>query len=319
MKHCFHAILFALGLQLFAGFSGAQTLTPDTALANGSVGVVTNLQGTLSVAKPGSGTRLLEVNATVKEGDVLSTGAGTFARLKMVDGAELILRPNSRAELTRYVYKPSIPATDSALITLIQGGLRSLTGLLGKRNPQQVTLKTSTATIGIRGTEVGLLQCNDDCAEQTPPGMPQIENGTHVEVTSGAVEFETAGGRMILRRGDFAWSRNANSPPQQVPRNRAARQDVPPSIRQNRFPPGQASAPPLPRDTDPSTGLLSSGSGDLPGPNGSELGAQLSDLPPTSAGPSDSPPPFGGTVLPSFGPTRSASPTGGGRTAISPN
>ncbi len=320
-----------MSLVFAAGMACAQTGIPLISVPNDAAGVVTNLQGTLKVNKAGASTQYLEVNSTVKEGDVLSTSAGTFARLKMVDGAELILRPNSRAEITQYVFKPAAPTNDSALITLLQGGLRSLTGLLGKRNPERVTYRTSTATIGIRGTEVGLRDCNNDCEDLSQTGSESVDNGTHVEVTSGAVEVFSGGRRLVVRQSQFAVVRSVNSAPRRVERRRAARQDVPVSIRSNVVPLGSNGGsnnvqPATPEPTALPT-PLTGGTADNTNIVGSQsdIGSVLSGLPPTASGALQqtqaapaaniNQPVF----MPSFSPIRSSPVGGGGRSSVSPN
>jgi hypothetical protein len=39
------------------------------------------------------------------------------------------------------------------LVSILKGTLRMVSGLLVKANPEQVRLKTPTATIGVRGTD----------------------------------------------------------------------------------------------------------------------------------------------------------------------
>jgi hypothetical protein len=251
----------------------------------------------------------------------------------MVDGAELILRPNSRAEITQYVFKPSVPSSDSALITLIKGGLRSLTGLLGKRNPQQVTFRTSTATIGIRGTEVGLRDCNNDCADLSQSGSERVDNGTHVEVTSGAVEVFSGGRRLLVRQGQYAVVFTSNSAPRHVQRHRAAKQNVPVSLRTNPVPLGAAGAnggsnnvQAPPAETPAPATPLPSGQGDKAVGSQTDIGAALSGLPPTASGQQQTQTPTPAATnsnqplfQPSFSPIRASPVGGGGRSSVSPS
>jgi len=227
-------------------FSTLATAQSDAAaplvLPPGAVGVVTNVQGGLSASKAGGSPRALAVYANVSEGDVLSTAAGSYARVKLSDGGELILRPNSRAEITRYSYKAATPASDGAVITLFKGGLRSLTGLMGHRNPEQIAFKTPTATIGIRGTEFGLLECKGNCADVMPKGTPAPPNGTHVDVSQGSVAVSNASGLVLVNAGQFAYVKSATSRPQQVPPSRGVRVTVPSTIRQDPPPKPQTGA-----------------------------------------------------------------------------
>ncbi|QDL56278.1 FecR family protein [Rhodoferax aquaticus] len=315
-------------LLLSASLVQAQTTAAANTLPAGAVGIVTNLQGSLNTGKPGTATRPLAVNATVKEGDVLNTGAGTFARLKMVDGAELVLRPNSQAEITQYSYKPNAPTADNALITLVRGGLRSITGLLGKRNPQQVSFKTATATVGIRGTIVGIQQCNNDCTgllpSDAPPNTPPPPNGTHVEVIQGLVALNSGGAQLLLGAGSFGLSRTANTAPQAVARNQALQQNIPASIFRDTTSStsGTNSNAQVPSTTDattPSTLLAT----EQTVTSSTEVGTNVSNLPAPAAGlQNQAPAPVANNVVvfpPSFSPNRSASTSGGGRSAASPN
>lgn len=308
----------------------AQTATSASPLPAGAVGIVTNLQGTLSTGKAGTATRALAINATVKEGDVLNTSAGTYARLKMVDGAELILRPNSQAEITQYSYKPSTPSTDNALITLVRGGLRSITGLLGKRNPQQVSFKTATATIGIRGTIVGIQQCDNNCADllpsDAPPNTPPPPNGTHVEVTQGLASLTSGGVQLLLGAGSFGLSRSANSPPQSVPPSQAIRQNVPATILRDTTSSTSSTNTPAasPAETPNSPALTTTPATEQAAASDTDLGNTVSNLPATAAGfPNQTPAPAANNNVivfpPSFGTTRSSSGSGGGRASASRN
>jgi hypothetical protein len=55
-------------------------------------------------------------------------------------------------KVEKFAYEEAKPENDGVIFGLIKGGLRSITGLLGKRNHERFVLNTPTATIGIRGT-----------------------------------------------------------------------------------------------------------------------------------------------------------------------
>ena len=116
------------------------------------VGTVKNVSGPL-VARRADGTvRVLAQNSTVEQGDMLVSEKGTYAMIKFVDNGEITLRPNTQFKIENFSYEAAKPESDSAIFTLFKGGLRSITGLLGKRNKERFGLNTPTATIGIRGT-----------------------------------------------------------------------------------------------------------------------------------------------------------------------
>lgn len=71
------------------------SLLPLSAWA-GIAGQVANLSGVLTAKRADGTTRLLAVHSEVMEGDLLITAADTYARIKMLDRAEVVLRPNSQ-------------------------------------------------------------------------------------------------------------------------------------------------------------------------------------------------------------------------------
>jgi hypothetical protein len=77
---------------------------------------------------------------------------------------------------------------------LFLGGVRSATGLLGKRSPDVFQMKTENATISIRGTNFGALLCNSDRGNiPTISGRPP-DNGLHTDTASGKTLISNAAG-----------------------------------------------------------------------------------------------------------------------------
>lgn len=176
------------------------------ALAAGSacagVGEVSNLSGTLSVTNADGTSRLLAVKSQVQPGDTLTTEAGTYARVKFIDGGEVVLRPGSQVKIDAYSYDQAKPAADNQVISLLKGGLRAITGLLGKRNRNKVSYVTPTATIGIRGTNLG--------------AQLDADNNLHVDVAEGAVVITNKGGQLEVSVGQFAFVKSGDAPPSLV-------------------------------------------------------------------------------------------------------
>jgi len=130
----------------FAGF------TAEAAVAGQVVGTVVNLSGPLLVHRANGVDKVLSSKSTVEQGDVLVSEKDTYAQIKFIDNSEITLRPNTQFKIENFSYDADKPDNDHALFSLIKGGLRSITGLLGKRNHDRYGLSTPTATIGIRGT-----------------------------------------------------------------------------------------------------------------------------------------------------------------------
>jgi hypothetical protein len=197
------------------------------------VGSVTHLSGVLSVKRPDGTTRFLSAKSNVGEGDTLSTEQGSYARVKFVDGAEVVLRPGSQLKVEAYKFDERKPEQDSAILSMLKGGLRSVSGLLGKRSQDKVAINSATATIGIRGTHFGMLLCQGDCgAIPTISGQPPA-NGLHVDVADGAVVIRNPAGQQLLNAGQFGYVRDARTPPVMVPPQQGIQVTMPPSISKN--------------------------------------------------------------------------------------
>jgi hypothetical protein len=130
------------------------------------VGTITDLSGPLLVHRANGVDKVLSQKSTIEQGDVLVSEKDTYARIKFVDNSEITLRPNTQFKVENFSYDADKPENDHAIFGLIRGGLRSITGLLGKRNKDRYGLNTPTATIGIRGTIF--------IAEYIPPTQSQV-------------------------------------------------------------------------------------------------------------------------------------------------
>lgn len=199
-----------------------------------SAGQITHLSGTLSAKKPDGTSKLLAVKSDVAEGDTLTTEADTYARVKFADGGEVVLRPGTQLKIESYAYNVARPENDSVLLNMLKGGLRAVTGLIGKRSREKIRFATETATIGIRGTHFGALLCQNDCGDvATTRGVPP-PNGLHVDVTNGTISMSNPAGTVEIGAGQFGYVPDRNTPPVIVPPQDGIQVTMPNSIARNK-------------------------------------------------------------------------------------
>src|SRR6202162_4158801 len=133
--------------------------TSGAAFAEGA-GQVQHLSGTLSVQRADGTVRTLSQKSDVNPGEVLTTQKDSYAQINFTDGSSVTMRPNTQMKLESYQFVQDKPQEDSAFFRLVKGGLRTVTGLVGKRGNQDAyRIGTSTATIGIRGSSGETLDC----------------------------------------------------------------------------------------------------------------------------------------------------------------
>lgn len=196
-----------------------------------AVGTVTHSSGTVSVKRADGTSKLLGLRSEVHEGDQIATERNTYTRVKFRDGGEVTLRPNTQVQVANYSFKENQPEKDNMVISLFKGGLRAVTGLLGKRNRDNVAFKTPTATIGIRGTNFGLLFCQNDCADVPTVSGQAPANGLHLDVANGEIVARNAGGALNFTVGQFGFVGGASLPPVLVPPADGVRVTVPSSFK----------------------------------------------------------------------------------------
>ena len=113
--------------------------------------------------------RVLIRGSPVYQGETVETGSRSFAVLAFRDETRLTVQANTELQIEQYRFteaeaeEEAGAEDDSALFRLFKGGLRAVTGLVGKRKPKSFQVQTSVATIGIRGTRFDLL-CEAECA-----------------------------------------------------------------------------------------------------------------------------------------------------------
>lgn len=115
---------------------------------------------------PGEGPRTLGKGLSLKEGDRLTTSEGASAIIKLQDGTRMTVRPNSELVLQQYQFRENA-SDNSMLMQLVRGGFRAVTGLISKNSPNAARVQTSTATIGIRGTDFDARLCAADCGAES--------------------------------------------------------------------------------------------------------------------------------------------------------
>jgi hypothetical protein len=199
-----------------------------------TAGQVTHLSGTLSAKTVDGKSKLLGVKSDIAEGDTLTTETDSYARVKFADGGEVVLRPGTQLKIESYAYNAAKPESDNIVMNMFKGGLRAVTGLIGKRNKEKVKFATETATIGIRGTNFGALLCQNDCGGVPTTGGTPPPNGLHVDVTNGAITVSNPAGSIQINAGQFGFVPNPNTPPAIVPPQQGIQVTMPNSIAQNK-------------------------------------------------------------------------------------
>lgn len=110
-------------------------------------------RGDVSALDRAGESRPLAKGDGIDVGDTVVVGAAALAQLKFTDGALVSLQPESSFRVDDYHYEGKIDGNEKGSFSLLRGGMRTITGAVGRQNRDNYKVDAVVATIGIRGTE----------------------------------------------------------------------------------------------------------------------------------------------------------------------
>ncbi|MBB5019648.1 hypothetical protein HNQ59_002956 [Chitinivorax tropicus] len=147
-------------------------------------------KGSITARQPDGEPRYLKKDDPICEGDTLVVANDALAQLHMADAGRLMLHENSRVVIDTFRRPSQMDGTERFAITLVEGGLRAITGEIGKLHKENYAIATPVARIGIRGTDHEVFH-----VAQPSHGLAA---GTYNRVLSGGTVVEAGGGKLAL-------------------------------------------------------------------------------------------------------------------------
>ncbi|MDH5594620.1 MAG: FecR family protein [Gammaproteobacteria bacterium] len=158
--------------------------------------------GHFTAVQPDGKERVLKRRSAIFEGDTLITAEDARAQIRFKDGALIDIQAATQLRLDEYNYQGQVDGTEKNTMSLIKGGFRTITGVVGKKNKKNYKVNTPVATIGIRGTHYGLHYCGSDCGVDTGNGQ-QNKKGLFGGVVDGAVVANNDSGEIRLGNDEY--------------------------------------------------------------------------------------------------------------------
>jgi hypothetical protein len=152
--------------------------------------------GDVKALSPDGRSRTLDKGAEIGSGETIDTGNGR-AQVRFTDGAQVSLQPQTQFRIDDYRFSGKADGSEKGFFSLLRGGLRTITGLVGRTNRDNYKVTTTVATIGIRGTEFS------------------VAYGNSISVTTGEgiVQVCNAAGCLIVNSGESAVVTDNNTQP----------------------------------------------------------------------------------------------------------
>lgn len=167
---------------------------PVTSLA--AAGRVEFAMGDVTAISSNGAARALSKGADINSGDTIKTIDGRV-QLRFTDGGYMSLQPNTEFVVENYSYDGKQDGSERGFFRLVEGGLRAITGLVGRNNRPAYRVATPVATIGIRGSEF--------LAEHRDQKL-------RMRVIGGSIYIENEFGDLILFKGQSAEAEEGKKP-----------------------------------------------------------------------------------------------------------
>jgi len=161
-------------------------------VASAAAGYIQLVVGKATIWERNASERTAHKDMQLYEGDAIATGPGSTVQIRLKDDTLIFVYENSRLKIDQYRFSSSLAKSqgskDSAVLQLVKGAARTVTGLIGEANKDAFSIKTATATIGIRGTDF------DTAFIEASNSASPAAAGTYNRVYSGSTIVKSAAG-----------------------------------------------------------------------------------------------------------------------------
>jgi hypothetical protein len=158
-----------------------------------AAGQVQSVNGEVQQISAAGQKHVIQKGDAVNEGDTLSSTTKASVKIKLRDGGLITMRSNTEFKIDSFKFNGKQDGSEQSFFSLLKGGFRSVTGLIGKLHKQNYRIVTPSATLGIRGTDHEILF--------VAPGSELAKFsavGTYDKVNSGATTLTNDKGTIAI-------------------------------------------------------------------------------------------------------------------------
>jgi len=143
----------SLSPQLVNSFisSGNEYASTETTSDVSPVGAVQEISGDATITRVNGTTETLSIGSPVYQGDVIETDADSAVNVVFVDESSFAVSEETRLAIDEYVFDPASQGGVQNF-SVLKGVFVYTSGLIGREDPDDVSIDTPVGSIGIRGT-----------------------------------------------------------------------------------------------------------------------------------------------------------------------
>ena len=138
-------------------------LVSDRGYSQENSGMVVAARGDVSVISNGK-SRPLRQGDFVAENDQIVAAERSFTMIQLFDGSKVSLRPESALLIEQFQF--SVGNEDSAILALLNGGLRLVPGAIAAGNPNNFRIRTPGSLMAVEGKESSISLCGEAICEK---------------------------------------------------------------------------------------------------------------------------------------------------------
>jgi hypothetical protein len=169
-----------------------------------AAGQIQFVAGSAQLTSESGKTHQLRKGDAVNEGDTLTTAPAAAVQVRMQDGGVVAMRPDSKVKVDSFKFNGKEDGSERNVFTLVKGGFRAITGLIGRTNKQNYRVVTPTATIGIRGTDHEIFV--------VAPGSQLAPAGTYNKVNKGETSLSNGQGEIAILPNQMGFAAPGQAP-----------------------------------------------------------------------------------------------------------
>src|SRR6056300_887888 len=169
------------------------TILPTKGNAN-SIGGVTLSKGNSVIEREDKNEVQVEKNLDVFSYDTVKTGKGQVA-IEFLDDTRVDITQHSKLIIDEFVYDPNAKTGKLSLKATL-GTVRYASGQIAKNSAQNISIKTPTATVSVRGTDFAMTI--DEIGSSTIILLPSCDGNGNCFV--GEISVESDAGQVILNQ-----------------------------------------------------------------------------------------------------------------------
>ena len=172
------------------------------------------VNGQVQITNNAGQVRSMQKADAVSESDTVTTAKNASAQIKMMDGGLIAIRPDSQLKFDSFVFTGEADGNERSFFSLVRGGFRAITGLIGQKHKANYRITTAGATIGVRGTdhETFVVVPGSEMAAIAPVG-------TYNKVNVGETVMTTDKGTINILPNQMGFTSAADQMPQLQPVN----------------------------------------------------------------------------------------------------